>query len=138
MARKSEDPLYELKGVKKLSSTELEFMKFIWTHPEGVSSEAIYEHFPQARGTKSTILYNLSRKGYVQNEQKGLHHFYSAKITEAEYMRALLHQQLGKMFGTSSFERLIAAFCGKSHLTEKQIEKARALLEELENGLEDE
>ena len=59
MARPAEAPLNYLGGKKKLSATEFEFMKFIWKHPEGVSSEEIYQAFPQARGTKSTILYHL-------------------------------------------------------------------------------
>ena len=63
MARPAEAPLNYLGGKKKLSATEFEFMKFIWKHPEGVSSEEIYQAFPQARGTKSTILYHLSEKG---------------------------------------------------------------------------
>ena len=58
-------------------------MRFIWKHPEGVSSEAIYEHFPQPRGTKSTVLYNISEKGYVEKVQQGLHHFYRALVKEA-------------------------------------------------------
>jgi predicted transcriptional regulator len=41
MARPAEAPLNYLGGKKKLSATEFEFMKFIWKHPEGVSSEEI-------------------------------------------------------------------------------------------------
>ena len=48
-------------------------MRFIWKHPEGVSSEAIYEHFPQPRGTKSTVLYNISEKGYVEKVQQDVY-----------------------------------------------------------------
>lgn len=137
MARGPSEPLDLLGGLKKLSKTELEFMKFIWQHPEGIISEAIYEHFPQSRGTKSTILYNISEKGYVQNVQRGRHHIYTAVFSESEYEQALIHQQLNKYFGESSFERLIAAFCGKKKLTEKQTEKVRDLLKELENDMED-
>ena len=63
MVRTREEPLEALGGLKKLSKTELQFMEFIWQHPEGVSSQEIYAHFPQARGTKGTILYNISEKG---------------------------------------------------------------------------
>ena len=65
MARPAEAPLNYLGGKKKLSATEFEFMKFIWKHPEGVSSEEIYQAFPQARGTKSTILYHLSERAML-------------------------------------------------------------------------
>lgn len=137
MARGPEEPLSALGGLKKLSKTELEFMKFIWQHPDGIASEVIYEHFPQSRGTKSTILYNISEKGYVQNVQQGRHHIYTARLSESQYKQALIHQQLDKLFGDSSFERLVAAFCGKKKLSEEQAEKVRNLLRELENDMED-
>ena len=38
MARKSEELLEMLGGRKKLSPMEMEFMKFIWEHPDGISS----------------------------------------------------------------------------------------------------
>lgn len=137
MARPTEQPLDCLGGRKKLSATELAFMKYIWKHPDGVSSEEIYNHFSQARGTKSTVLYNISEKGYVKNSQCGRHHIYTALITRTEYEQALLHQQIKGVIGTTSFERLVAAFYGKKSLSESQIEKVKNLLKEMENGMED-
>lgn len=138
MTRAAEEPLKYLDGKKKLSATERAFMEFIWQHPEGISSKEIYEHFPQARGTKSTILYNISEKGYVENRQKGLHHIYTALVTREQYEQALLKQQLQNVFGDSAFDRLVAAFCGKSSLTEKQKKRVDMLLEELKNDVDDE
>lgn len=138
MARTSEEPLDYLGGLKKLSATELEFMKFIWANPGGISSEIIYEQFPQARGTKSTILYKISEKGYVENRQSGRHHYYTANFSETEYEQAILRQQLKKAFGTTSFEHLVAAFCGKKNLTDRQLVRVKELLKELENDMEDE
>lgn len=132
MARKAEKPLERIGGKKRLSVTELKFMEVIWAHPEGISSEEIYQRFPQARGTKSTILYNISEKGYVENRQEGLHHIYTPLVTRLEYEQALICQELEKSFGSSSFERLVAAFCGKESLTEKQKEKVRELMDEIE------
>ena len=138
MPRTREEPLDFLGGLRKLSKTELEFMKFIWEYPEGISSEDIYHHFPQSRGTKGTILYHISEKGYVVNEQRGRHHIYNALISESEYEQALIRQQLQQLFGENSFERLIAAFCGKKKLNEKQAEQVRKLMMELKNDMEDE
>lgn len=137
MSRLSEDSINNSTGLKKLSKTELEFMKFIWKHPEGISSEEIYNHFLQARGTKSTILYNISEKGYVKNVQKGRHHIYTAIVSELEYEQGIVKQQLVKTFGSSSFEHLVAAFCGRKKLTERQVEKVKNLLKELEDDMED-
>ena len=135
MARKAEKPLERIGGKKRLSVTELKFMEVIWAHPEGISSEEIYQRFPQARGTKSTILYNISEKGYVENRQEGLHHIYTPLVTRLEYEQALICQELEKSFGSSSFERLVAAFCGKESLTEKQKEKVRDLMDEIEEEI---
>lgn len=88
-------------------------------------------------GEPKVILYNVSEKGYVRKVQQGRHHIYTANLTETEYEQALFQQQLNKLFGESSIERFIAAFCGKKKLTEKQVEKVRNLLRELENDMED-
>ena len=101
MGRKPDEPLTMLGGRKKLSPMELEFMRYIWEHPDGISSEEIYEHFPQARGTKSTVLYNISQKGYVDKRQEGLHHIYTALVGRAEYEQALVRQQFLKSMGSS-------------------------------------
>ena len=137
MARLPEETLEALGGLKKLSPTEREFMQIIWAHPEGISSEVIYQQFPQARGTKSTILYNICEKGYAENRQEGRHHFYTACISETDYEKALIRQQLKKSFGDSSFERLVAAFCGTKTLSERQSQKINALLQELEEELKE-
>ena len=113
MARKAEKPLERIGGKKRLSVTELKFMEVIWAHPEGISSEEIYQRFPQARGTKSTILYNISEKGYVENRQEGLHHIYTPLVTRLEYEQALICHERDKSFGSRSFEHMVAAFCVK-------------------------
>ena len=136
MARPTEAPLEYLGGKKMLSAAELEFMKFIWKHADTVSSEEIYQNFSQARGTISTVLYHLSEKGYVEKRQSGLHHFYTALVTQEAYEQAVLRHQMKKISGDSSLERLVAAFCGKP-LSEGQIERIRNLLKELENEMED-
>lgn len=136
MARTSEEPLEMLGGKKKLSPMELEFMQFIWEHPQGISSEEIYRHFPQARGTKSTVLYHISEKGYVENRQEGRHHFYTALVGRGEYEKALVRQEFMKTLGSTSFEKLVAAFCGKETLTQRQQKKVQELLEELERDAE--
>ncbi len=75
---------------------ELEFMKLIWEHPEGISSEVIYsdKRFTQAQKTKSVILYNISEKGYVRNVQQGRHHIYFPVVARVEYEQALFKQKL--------------------------------------------
>lgn len=131
--RKSEYLEY-LGGLKKLSPSEYEFMKLIWERPDGISSEEIYSNpnFQQPQGTKSTILFKIHEKGYVNVVQRGLHHFYSPKFTKREYEQAIIKQKLKKSFGHASFSTLVASFCGKEKLTEEEKEKVNQLLKEIE------
>lgn len=131
-SRKSELILHHLGGLKKLSAKELEYMEVIWQHPEGISSNEIYSCFTQSPGTKSTILYNISEKGYVEQKQVGRHHIYTAKVSKIDYNQALIKQKINTV-GIDSLENLIAAFCGKSKATEEQKKKIEDFLEELKN-----
>ena len=116
-----------------MSPMELEFLRFIWEHPGGVSSQEIYAHFPKARGTISTVLYNISEAGYVSKRQDGRHHFYTALVTQEEYENAVFQRKFKKDWDETTFERMAAAFCGRKTLTEAQKEKVQSLLEELKN-----
>ena len=133
MKSPNHDTLEYLNGKKKLTNTELEYMQIIWSHPDGISSEAIYRHFTQAPGTKGAILYKISEKGYVHSVQKGRHHWYYPTITKLEYEQALLKQQLKNSMGYDSFGDLIAAFCGKKQLSKTQLDRIENFLEELEH-----
>ena len=60
MTKKALEPLEFLDGRKPLSQTELAYMKVIWKHPRGISSEDLYSRFQNPAGTKSTILFRNS------------------------------------------------------------------------------
>ena len=109
--------------LKKLSKTELEFMKVIWNHPDGIASKHIYEQFSQARGTKSTILHNIIQKGYVNTVKEGLHVIYTPKVSKEEYEDMIMSQAIGKL------EHIISAFFHKKKLDKDEIERAKKFLE---------
>ena len=92
------------------------------------------KQFTQAQKTKSVILFNISEKGYVRNIQKGRHHIYFPQVGKIEYEQALLMQQITDSFGSVSFAKLVAAFCGRSQLTEKETERVEGLLEDIKSG----
>ena len=108
-----------LDGRKKLTPLEYDIMKFIWKHPEGIQSSEIYKYFSQSRSTLGTFLFKISEKGYLTNKQVGRHHIYTALVSELEYERALLKQQIKNATGSGSFEHLVAAFYGKDKLNER-------------------
>lgn len=115
-------------------------MRLIWAHPQGITSREIYAHpdFRQEQGTKSAILFRINEKGYVKMIQQGRHHIYYPLFTQEEYEQALLKQQLENSFGNTSILDLVASFCGKSHLTEKQAARINQLLEDIKNDCDPE
>lgn len=134
MAKKPMEALEDFGGRKSLSETELAYMRVIWAHPEGISSDDIYSRFPKAQGTKSTILFRISEKGYVNLVRDGRHYLYTPQVTELQYNQALMRTKMKKAFGISQLPDFIAAFCGKSKLTKEQLEHVEEFLEDIENG----
>lgn len=122
-----------LGGRKPLSETELNYMRVIWAHPEGISSDEIYSQFPNAQGTKSTILFRISEKGYVKVVRDGRHFVYLPEMTEKEYNQAIMKAKMKKSFGISQLPNFIAAFCGRNQLSQEERERVEKFLKELEN-----
>lgn len=112
---------------KKLSRTELQFMKEIWKYPEGITSEEIYSKFNQALGTKSTILHRIAEKGYVNLVKKGKKYQYTAKISQFEYEEMIMNQTMGKLEG------VLSSFFNDKKLTDSQLKRIRGFLEELKD-----
>lgn len=115
---------------KKLSATEHKFMKVIWMHPEGITSNEIYQMFPQSMGAKSTLLQRIIKKGYARSEQIGRYVYYYPLITRVEYERIILNLELEKKMGIQ-LNTLFASLCGKDSLSEQQNDKLEKLLKEL-------
>ena len=114
------------KEIKKLSTTELAFMNVIWDHSDGITSEEIYTYFNQATGTKSTILHRIIEKGFVQTIKKGRHYIYIPIIAKADYEQTVMSHTILKL------DKIIAAFCNQKNLSEKQLDKVKQFLTELE------
>ncbi|SRR5699024_775939 len=115
---------------KKLSATEYKFMKVIWEHPSGVTSNEIYRLFPQTMGAKSTLLHRIIAKGYARSEQIGRYVYYYPTMSQLQYERVTLNAELEKKMGIQ-IETLFAFLCGKESLSEEQNLRLEKLLDEL-------
>lgn len=134
MTKRPEENLPGL-GVKRLSSTELEYMKVIWQYPEGISSEIIYQLFSKhTEATRRVVLFKIAEKGYIETMKAGRHRIYRAKIGEEEYAKAVEEREFNKKYGTNSLEHVVAAFCGKETLSAEQLRRLNELLEDIKNG----
>ena len=112
---------------KALSKTELEFMKVIWQHPEGILSEEIFPLFKQARTTQSNILRSLLRKGCATVEKEGWHTRYFPKMSQSEYEQLFSQSKVGKL------ESMILSFFQKKELNHKEIDEVKEFLEKLKH-----
>ena len=135
--RKTREPLIALNGAKQLSNTELKYMEIIWQHPEGISSEELYQMFHQAFGTKTTIVSRIINKGHAISKQEGKHYIYFPVTTKEDYEKALIKQTVMQKMGGTSFESLVAAFCGKSELSDREEEELLHFLDMIEKGESD-
>lgn len=133
MTKKPLEEMEFLGGRKPLSETELTYMKVIWANPQGISSDDIYSHFPNAKGTKSTILFRISEKGYVNVEREGRHFLYTPQVTELQYHQALMQTKMKKTFGISQLPDFIAAFCGKQKMSEEALRRVEDFIKDLED-----
>ena len=118
---------------KKLSETEYQFMEYIWKNPDGIISQEICKHFPQAESTKGVILHNIKKKGYVKVDRLGKQRLYTALINKADYDKAVMEEKIQDTIGVASLGALVASLCGKEKLTEKQTEELYKFLEKVMN-----
>ncbi|HCO29002.1 MAG TPA: hypothetical protein DIT54_06230 [Lachnospiraceae bacterium] len=112
---------------KRLSKTELEFMKVIWDNPDGILSESIFQNFKQARTTQSNVLRTLVQKGCAEVVKEGLHTRYFPKLSQEEYEELLSKQKVGKLEG------IILSFFQKKKLNDKEIDEVKEFLEQLKD-----
>ena len=117
----------QLEDFKRLSKTELEFMKVIWDNPDGILSEDIFKSFKQARTTQSNVLRSLIQKGCVEVVKEGWHRRYFPKISQDEYEILLSKHKVGKLEG------LILSFFQKKQLNDKEIDEVKEFLGGLKN-----
>lgn len=113
--------------IQLLSKKEFEIMEFIWEHPEGIFSEAVFENFPQARSTKSNLLRNIVRKGFSKTVKYGLHVKYIPTLSKKDYQTIVSNNRISKLEG------VILSFFKKKEPSEEEINRLQNFLEDLKN-----
>lgn len=121
---------------KKLSSVEYEFMEFAWSRNTALVFQDFKKHFVDeqgkswARETLSTVLHNIVKKGFLKAYRKEKVFFYEPAISQLDYQRYLLNEQLNSKIG-NSVESLVAAFCGISNASDTELEQINQYLTEI-------
>jgi len=127
----------ELTPMNKLTPAEYRYMRIIWEHPEGITSNELYKPYDLTMGAQSTILRKVVRKGYATSKQVGKQVYYYPVGTRLEYDRIIVEDDLKMKMGFSSLGSLIASFCGRDKLKKDEQEKLDSLISELEKQADD-
>lgn len=118
---------------KNLSELELEVLRYLASAGPRTVREAA-EGFGAANGyartTVLTIMERLRQKGYVTRENKSGAFRYSSSVGPGELMRGVVGRFVARALG-GSVSPLVAYLTENPHLSDKEIEQLRLLVESL-------
>jgi len=122
-----------MKRTPRISDTEWEIMRLVWTrHPvaaadiiAGLVAEDASWHPKTAR----TLLNRLVEKGALAYEARGRAYLYTPLVTEQECVAAASGSFLERVFG-GSLKPMLAHFIEQKRLTPAELEELRAILDE--------
>ena len=123
----------------KLAHSELELMDFFWASNKEKCKWDILDYFGNQGKSGSAIsflLSKLTKKGFLVPRREGRNFFYTPAISKLEYERSIINESLNITYG-QSLEMILANFCGKKSVAEKDIDKIRKWLDDLEQKLDD-
>lgn len=122
-----------------LPNSELEIMMVLWEANGEVSrsyiDEKLKEHQTWGVTTVLNLLARLVDKGFVKvvSEGKGKSNFYSAIISEEEYLEAESKSVLGRLCGRS-MPSLVANLYKNQKLSESDLDELQAFLDNAKKG----
>jgi len=113
-----------------LTSREMDVMNVLWKLGSGTVSEVLEGLSDQlAYTTVLTILRTLEKKGHVRHEAEGRAHRYLPLVEREEAQVSAIRRMTRKLFGDSP-ELVMAHLLNEKGLTEKQLRRLRALVDE--------
>ena len=117
-----------------LTDREADVMQVLWDHGPSVVAE-VRDRLgdPLAYTTVLTILRTLESKGYVQHQEEGRVHRYSAVAQKQAARKSALRHLTQKLFEGSS-ELLLAHLVSDRKLSPRQLKRLRELLERKSGG----
>ena len=127
------------KKIVHLPNSELELMMILWEAGEPVSRAYIDEKLKGRQNwgvtTVLNLLARLADKGFVHSEQqgKGKSNFYSAIISEEEYLEFESQSVLGRLCARS-MTQLVTNLYKNKKLDQKELDGLQAFLDEAKKG----
>lgn len=118
------------KDLVVLTGREMDIMNVLWKLGSGTVSEVQTGLSDElAYTTVLTILRTLEKKGHLRHEEEGRAHRYVPLVEKAEAQDGAVTRVTRKLFSGSP-ELLMAHLLGEKGLTEKQLMRLRALVDE--------
>lgn len=121
--------------MRKLSDSEFEIMKVLWSRNEALTSNQILDEVKDKLDWKlaslMTALARLVDKGYVYCDRSTRTNYYSTVISEEQYKIEESESFLEKLYDKST-TKLVASLYKGSRLSKKEIEELRKFLGSLE------
>jgi predicted transcriptional regulator len=122
-SRSEEDPVV-------LTGREMDVMNVLWRLESGTVSEVQKGLSDKlAYTTVLTILRTLEKKGHLRHEAEGRAHRFVPLVEKAEAREGAVQRVTRKLFSGSS-ELLMAHLLNERGLTEEQLRRLRALVDE--------
>jgi predicted transcriptional regulator len=113
-----------------LGEREAHIMTLLWEHGPATVAE-VRERLTDelAYTTVLTILRNLEAKGHVGHREEGRAHRYFAKLKQQAVRKSAIRHLATKLFKNSS-ELLLTQLVSERNLTDDQVQRIRAILDE--------
>lgn len=121
-----------MKKTPKLSETEWDIMRVIWTHP-GITSAEIVERLNEGGEswhpkTVRTLLARLVEKKALGYEEDGRSYVYRPLVKEGESVAAASGSFVERVFG-GALKPMLVHFLEQKKLTKAELDEIRALLD---------
>ena len=115
-----------MKEFQKLSETEMEIMKIIWSKDEAITSGELLEIFNNKdkewkTQTISTFLTRLVNKGLLTMERSERSNYYRARINFEEYKQNEAESILNKLY-KGSIRNFLSALYGNKKVSKEDID----------------
>jgi BlaI family penicillinase repressor len=121
-----------------ISNAEAQIMEALWRHKAMTPDEIVDAVGPEngwARNTVRTLITRLVRKGAMAGGKEDGRFLYRPLVAREAYVQAESQGLLDRLFD-GKLAPLVAHFARHRDLTDAEIEKLNALIEEIDNGRE--
>lgn len=116
-----------------ISGAEWEVMEVLWSASEPVTSAEIVDRVSGHKATVRTLLFRLTKKGFVAAHRNGRRFLYRPLVERDTYVGGETERFVDRMFG-GRLVPLVAQFASRDKLSAEEIERLEQLLKEIKNG----